>query len=189
MRCCGIRSASEDRPAWCVGSGAFSLIDQAPGAGVLADLRAGGFGEAVVGRDLGGGDFFTFTLRVAARYRKNKPHFSSSPRWMSSRSPRYRHEILLNSSAIARQSPFFTPVFRPIPAFRPTAAVPLQLRAAPRVDLFPWGQLNSTACGGARHSGKRVGFAPAAFSFRWVRIFSMTIGSSMQAMIFTAPPQ
>ena len=42
--------------------------------------------------------------------------------------------------------------------------------------------------GGARPSGNRPTGSGAAFSFTWVRIFSITAGSSMQAMILTAPP-
>ena len=42
--------------------------------------------------------------------------------------------------------------------------------------------------GGARDGGKRRAVPPAALS-RCVRILSITTGSSMQAMIFTAPPQ
>jgi hypothetical protein len=41
---------------------------------------------------------------------------------------------------------------------------------------------------GARQRGHREASAQAPFSSRWVRIFSITTGSSMQAMILTAPP-
>ena len=50
------------------------------------------------------------------------------------------------------------------------------------------GQLNQSAYGGARLSGNRPVSAEAAFSFRWVSIFSMTTGSSMQAITLTVPP-
>jgi len=61
-------------------------------------------------------------------------------------------------------------------------------------------QSNRPAWGGARHRGCREASAKASFSSRWVRIFSITTRSSMQAracpasvasalgMIFTAPP-
>ncbi len=42
---------------------------------------------------------------------------------------------------------------------------------------------------GARHGGKRLAAPQAALLSRWVRIFSITTGSSMQAMILTRPPQ
>jgi hypothetical protein len=41
---------------------------------------------------------------------------------------------------------------------------------------------NKPACGGARDGGKRQGSAEVTFCSRWLRIFSMTTGSSMQAM-------
>ena len=46
-------------------------------------------------------------------------------------------------------------------------------------------QPNKLACGGARHEGKRRAVPPAALRLRWVRIFSITTGSSMQAMTCT----
>ncbi len=50
-------------------------------------------------------------------------------------------------------------------------------------------QANKLTWGGARHGGKRAAVAVASLRSRWVRIFSITTGSSMQAMILTAPPQ
>ena len=50
-------------------------------------------------------------------------------------------------------------------------------------------QANKLACGGARHGGKRRPAPPAALLSRWVRIFSITTGASIQAMILTGPPQ
>jgi len=50
-------------------------------------------------------------------------------------------------------------------------------------------QPNKLACGGARHAGKRAPVPVASLRPRWVRIFSMTSGSSMQAMILTLPAQ
>ena len=41
---------------------------------------------------------------------------------------------------------------------------------------------------GARTEGNRPAGSGAAFSFRWVSIFLITTGSSMQAITFTAPP-
>ena len=49
-------------------------------------------------------------------------------------------------------------------------------------------QSSRPAWGGARQRGRREASAEAPFSSRWVRIFSITTGSSMQAMILTAPP-
>jgi len=60
------------------------------------------------------------------------------------------------------------------------------------VSVGPWGllyQSNKPACGGSRHGGSREASAAAPFSWRWVSIFSITTGSSMQAMVLTAPPQ
>ena len=51
------------------------------------------------------------------------------------------------------------------------------------------GQSNSPRWGGARHGGRRGASGATAFASRWVRIFSITAASSMQAMIRTAPPQ
>ena len=61
--------------------------------------------------------------------------------------------------------------------------------AAPLVSqplaLLSWlyaNQVNKLACGGARHGGKHRAAPPAALLSRWVRIFAITTGSSMQAM-------
>ena len=56
------------------------------------------------------------------------------------------------------------------------------------VGFVESGQSNKPACGGARPSGKRPLVAEAAFSVRWASIFSMTTGSSMQAITLMAPP-
>ena len=48
---------------------------------------------------------------------------------------------------------------------------------------------NQPACGGAREGGNREGAARASLVSGWVRIFLITSGSSMQAMIRSAPPQ
>ena len=48
---------------------------------------------------------------------------------------------------------------------------------------------NQRACGGARRGGNRAGSAEAFLLSMWVRIFLITAGSSMQAMICSAPPQ
>jgi hypothetical protein len=50
-------------------------------------------------------------------------------------------------------------------------------------------QANKPACGGAREGGNRAGAVQASLVSRWVRIFLITAGSSMQAMIRSAPPQ
>ena len=50
-------------------------------------------------------------------------------------------------------------------------------------------QSNKPACGGARQGGNRAGSAQASFLSRWVRIFLITSGSWIQAMIRSAPPQ
>ena len=49
-------------------------------------------------------------------------------------------------------------------------------------------QSTKPAHGGARLAGNRPVPAEAAFSFRWVSIFSITTGSSMQAITLTVPP-
>jgi len=49
----------------------------------------------------------------------------------------------------------------------------------------PSGQSNRPACGGARLLGNGGASIGRAFSFRWVSIFSMTTGSSMQAITLT----
>ena len=54
---------------------------------------------------------------------------------------------------------------------------------------FPQCRPDSAGGGGARHLGNRFGAAAGVFRSRWVRIFSITWGSSMQAMILTVPPQ
>jgi len=53
---------------------------------------------------------------------------------------------------------------------------------------FLSGQSNRPA-GGARLWGSRSCGPEVTFSCRWVRILSMTTGSSMQAITLTAPPQ
>ncbi len=50
-------------------------------------------------------------------------------------------------------------------------------------------QPNKLLWGGARDRGKRAVAVEGSLLSRWVRIFSITTGSSMQAMILTAPPQ
>ena len=50
-------------------------------------------------------------------------------------------------------------------------------------------QANKLAWGGARDGGKRRAAWEASLRSRWVRIFSITTGSSMQAIILTWPPQ
>ncbi len=50
-------------------------------------------------------------------------------------------------------------------------------------------QSNKPRCGGARVSGSRFVSTKLVFLSRWLRIFSMTTGSSMQAITRSAPPQ
>jgi len=50
-------------------------------------------------------------------------------------------------------------------------------------------QANKPACGGAREGGNRAGAVEASLVSRWVRIFLITAGSWIQAMIRSAPPQ
>ena len=50
-------------------------------------------------------------------------------------------------------------------------------------------QPNRLDCGGARLSGNRSAARVDNFSSRYIRIFLMTIGSSMQAITFAVPPQ
>ena len=54
---------------------------------------------------------------------------------------------------------------------------------------WPTSQSNKPPCGGARQCGNQVGSTEGSCLSRWMRIFSITAGSSMQAMILTAPPQ
>lgn len=74
------------------------------------------------------------------------------------------------------------------PVTRPTATVTTPLAQQPRGAIAgnPV-QSNSRVCGGARHGGRLVALVAAAFESRWRRIFSITAGSSMQAMIRAAP--
>ena len=69
----------------------------------------------------------------------------------------------------------------------PAASSILQLLVLPA--WLPVYQANKPAWGGARDGGKRAGVAIASLPSRWVRIFSMTSGSSMQAMILRWPLQ
>lgn len=48
---------------------------------------------------------------------------------------------------------------------------------------------NQRTCGGARRGGNRAVSAQALLPSRWVRMLLITAGSSMQAMIRSAPPQ
>ena len=50
-------------------------------------------------------------------------------------------------------------------------------------------QANKPACGGPREGGNRAGAVEASLVSRWVRIFLITAGSWIQAMIRSAPPQ
>jgi len=50
-------------------------------------------------------------------------------------------------------------------------------------------QSNKPARGGAREGGNRTGAVEASLVSRWVRIFLITAGSSMRAMIRSAPPK
>ena len=76
----------------------------------------------------------------------------------------------------------FQPWGQPAPCRVPVASTNLTKFQGPS------GQLNKTACGGARHLGNGGACTGRAFSFRWVSILSMTIGSSMQVITLTAPP-
>jgi hypothetical protein len=70
----------------------------------------------------------------------------------------------------------------------PAAALVTQ----PPLALLAWlhaYQPNKLAWGGARHGGKRRATPQAPLLSRWVRILSITTGSSTQAMILIAPPQ
>ena len=113
---------------------------------------------------------------------------------LDSRSYRYRvrcrHCISLNSGALTDKSSLIIDTFQTIPIVRPTDALPLPSASQP-LELsgrFPEYQSNKPACGGARLSGHRMDFFDAAFSLRWVSIFLITRGSSMQAITLTLPP-
>ncbi len=80
--------------------------------------------------------------------------------------------------------------FSPMIASRPTDTLPLPCGwQQPELRIrVPSGQSNRPACGGARLLGNGGASIGRAFSFRWVSIFSMTTGSSMQAITLTEPP-
>ena len=52
---------------------------------------------------------------------------------------------------------------------------------------YPIHQSNKRIWGGARLGGHRVVSGSVAFASRWVKIFSITFGSSMEALICAAP--
>ncbi len=82
-------------------------------------------------------------------------------------------------------------LFRLVLTDWPTATLPRPLVSRPGMFVV-WllaCQSNRLARGGARHGGNREASAAAPFVSRWVRILSITTGSSMQAMILTGPPQ
>ena len=80
----------------------------------------------------------------------------------------------------------FSTIFRRLPhlrrqrACRASVSQPLALLAW----LYAY-QANKLAWGGARHGGKRRATPQAALLSRWVRIFAITTGSSIQAMTCT----
>ena len=96
-----------------------------------------------------------------------------------------------NSSAPIR--PTTRPLARFFPLCRPSGQPPPKPRrsAGQPWVVLPGGlaQSNSPAWGGARHGGRREASGAPPFASRWVRIFSIINGSSMQTMILTAPPQ
>ncbi len=67
------------------------------------------------------------------------------------------------------------------PAVRPatTEAAPLGVAAPGDVHWVVRRKSNSPVWGGARHCGRRDASGSAPFASRWVRIFSITLGSSM----------
>jgi hypothetical protein len=89
--------------------------------------------------------------------------------------------------------PITAPLTRVSPLRRPPAQPPPLLRRGRRSPGGPSSghraQPNSRPWGGARQGGSRAAWGPAAFASRWVRIFSIVLGSSMQAMVRAAPPQ
>jgi len=92
-------------------------------------------------------------------------------------------------------APSFLVLLRPIlPRFRPSGhKTSCRVRQGSSnlrwQGRFPQCRPDSAGGGGARHLGNRFGAAAGVLRSRWVRIFSITWGSSMQAMILTAPPQ
>ena len=88
-----------------------------------------------------------------------------------------------NHPSAGRFSPLRGPSGQPPPK-------PRRLASQPRgYSLRGPAQSNRPVWGGARHGGRRETSGEAPFASRWVRIFSITTESSMQAMILTAPPQ
>ena len=76
-----------------------------------------------------------------------------------------------------------------ISKFGANDSVPLPGRTASLVNVQgPFFQTNKPVRGGARHCGNTLVPAKAAFSSRWASIFRITAGSSMLAIILTAPP-
>ena len=82
--------------------------------------------------------------------------------------------------------------FGAIPAFQPGAILPrvpgVQHVACESVGRVSQPRSNKPGCGGARLSGIRIVSIAGTVSSRWVSIFSMTTGSSIQAITLTCPP-
>jgi len=129
--------------------------------------------------------------------------WASIPRSSNNRQPARRRGVgpncapsrtkTLSSCCPVRPEPaemlYFSAIFRRLPRSRPQRAC--RASVSPPLALLAWlytYQANKLAWGGARHGGKRRP-APQAALPRWVRIFSITTGSSIQAMILTGPPQ
>ena len=66
----------------------------------------------------------------------------------------------------------------------PAASIDVAARAVGCV----MSQSNKPACDGARQGGNGNASTEACFLSRWVRIFSIITGSSMQVITFTGPP-
>lgn len=90
--------------------------------------------------------------------------------------------------------PFVALNFSPIFGIKPIESPPLLRRRNNRDDQGVRESVEKSGapgrvCGGAQSSGRIVFPVEGALSFRWANIFSITAGSSIQAMILTCPAQ
>jgi hypothetical protein len=134
------------------------------------------------------------SLTARREYRKHKRPFSQIARVSTRRQGglqfALRRDVGLNRSTRAAESPHAKAIFRPILSVGPSAALPAPSGSA----LVVWIGRSAVdqkklACDGAREGGDREGSAEPSWRSGWVRILLITAGSSMQAMIRSAPRQ
>ena len=102
--------------------------------------------------------------------------------------PPLRRPTALGPTSTAQNLPVFSPLTSPTsPSGKPCP------RRGDRRGLLSQtvdpGYPSNRLTGGARLLANRTGSTDRVFSVRWVRIFSSTTGSTMQAMIRTSSPQ